>query len=52
MNQDTKMICFPSHIVAVFSSVFFHVVEQRLRINTGESEGKNFGDEIEADGDV
>ncbi len=53
VNQDTKMICFPRHVVAVSSRVRFHLVEQCLTGNAEESEWKYFGGRIrEAYGDA
>ena len=44
MNKNTEMICsspISSHRLPCIS---FHVVEDGLAIDAGESEGKNFGD--------
>ena len=43
MNQDTEMICFARRVAEVSSSILLHVVEYRLAVDTGESEGKNIG---------
>lgn len=37
------MICFARRVAEVSSSFFFHVVEYRLTVDTGEAEGKNTG---------
>lgn len=37
------MICFARCVAEVSSSFFFHAVEYRLTVDTGEAEGKDTG---------